>query len=488
MRDEVGTDDPNGEIKPFLGKAKELPERTQQIVRQALSEAKPVEGMGTTEAEPCPVCSVKVDGSLVAVAIPGRRSELIPRKLVHMVLSHDFWHPSMDILVQSGGRTFAEPPPENGSSDVETDGARSEDEVVERKAAEPSSLPFSDQSEEMVEGFEVDISSILSGRDVRRPRRSPAPRVPPSTVDRRSSTPGRARSDGATRHLPAPRKDEMSYRGAPDSEADQICRTYGISSELSMGLSAIARAVGAHPFDLANLVNFESAFNPSARGPSDVGATGLIQWIPSSARVIGTTTDALRRMTAEQQLPYVRKYLDRIRGQRRLDTPQKLYMAVFYPDAMDWPVDKEFPENVVRANTYQSGDEVVSIRTPADYMRRVEKRAKLPPSATAGPASTNPLEAFFSFVSSLLPWSTGQEPPAADSQSSAEMASWTVGPGVSAVLIDEGGKEWPPGRVPAGKYRLLVSGKPPSEVRMESGRSYRASTIGKMFGDVVEGG
>ena len=40
------------------------------------------------------------------------------------------------------------------------------------------------------------------------------------------------------------------------------------------------------------------------------GATGLIQFLPSTARGLGTTTDALAGMSSVEQLNYVEKYFD----------------------------------------------------------------------------------------------------------------------------------------------------------------------------------
>lgn len=485
MRESPDTTDQADEITPFLGKAKELPERTQKIVRNALSSAKAVEGAGSGKVEPCPVCGTKIDGLFVAVEIPGRRSELLPKKLVHMVLAHDFWHPSMQILTNR---------PAVDDQQSEESGDDSDQEVIEH--ADPDTLPFSELSDKDVEQVQIDVSQILLARDLRRGPPSPAPAPKPrpddGAVERR--VPNRRRS---RREAAAPKETAITvYRGS-DEEADQIQKAYGIDQALARGLSQVARSVGAHPFDLANLVNFESRFDPSARGPSDVGATGLIQFTPRTARDLGTTTDVLRRMTAEAQLPYVRKYLDRVRNGAPLDTPHKLCMAVFYPVAMAWTSDQEFPEDVVRKNTYEVGDgTVVSIRTPADYVRRVELRSALPPSVRSEPSATQgPLDGIFSWFSNLFSSLTGavqngSSPPAEEALSNGAPATgiWNVGPGVTAVLVDEAGREWPSGRVPVGKYKLMVPGRPPSEVQISANRSYRASSIGRMFDDVVDGG
>lgn len=59
------------------------------------------------------------------------------------------------------------------------------------------------------------------------------------------------------------------------------------------------------------------------------GATGLIQFMPSTARSLGTTTDELKKMSNVEQLDYVQKYLSPYRG--RMVNWLDVYLAVFYP-------------------------------------------------------------------------------------------------------------------------------------------------------------
>lgn len=79
---------------------------------------------------------------------------------------------------------------------------------------------------------------------------------------------------------------------------------------------------------------FESKLNPQAVNPIS-GATGLIQFMPSTARSLGTTTDVLKRMSNIQQLDYVLAYLRPYKG--RMKRWIDVYLAVFYPKAMGNP-------------------------------------------------------------------------------------------------------------------------------------------------------
>ena len=79
---------------------------------------------------------------------------------------------------------------------------------------------------------------------------------------------------------------------------------------------------------------FESKLNPQAVNPIS-GATGLIQFMPSTARNLGTTTAVLKRMSNVQQLDYVLAYLRPYKG--RMKRWVDVYLAVFYPKAIGKP-------------------------------------------------------------------------------------------------------------------------------------------------------
>ena len=121
------------------------------------------------------------------------------------------------------------------------------------------------------------------------------------------------------------------------SSASDITRAY---PQTAGWADKIVRAAGTlsipDPGWLANLMSFESNLKPQARNKVS-GATGLIQFMPSTAKSLGTSTDALYRMSATQQLPFVIKYLKKMRGRGAYNTSGDLYMAVFYPVAIGKP-------------------------------------------------------------------------------------------------------------------------------------------------------
>ena len=99
----------------------------------------------------------------------------------------------------------------------------------------------------------------------------------------------------------------------------------------------ISDNLGIDPNWLMAIMYFESArtFSPSIT--NSIGATGLIQFLPSTAKSLGTSTSELRKMTAVQQLDYVEKYLKAYKGKYK--SYIDVYFAVFFPLAIGKPDD-----------------------------------------------------------------------------------------------------------------------------------------------------
>ena len=108
---------------------------------------------------------------------------------------------------------------------------------------------------------------------------------------------------------------------------------------------------------LMAVMNWESAgsFSPSKKCAVS-SATGLIQFMKSTAIALGTTTDALAAMTPEAQLDYVYKYLSAHSG--KYATLSDLYMAVLYPAAIGKPENSIiFPSGSANYNSNHGLDQ-----------------------------------------------------------------------------------------------------------------------------------
>lgn len=101
----------------------------------------------------------------------------------------------------------------------------------------------------------------------------------------------------------------------------------------------ISAALSIKPDWLMALMNHESGLNHRIQNRNG-GATGLIQFMPATARRLGTTTEALRSMSNVQQLDYVYKYFAPFKGKIR--SYSDLYLITFYPYALGKPDDYVF--------------------------------------------------------------------------------------------------------------------------------------------------
>ncbi len=106
-----------------------------------------------------------------------------------------------------------------------------------------------------------------------------------------------------------------------------------VSAEFRNRVRQISSDIGIDPNFLMAAMAFETGetFSPSIRNKTS-GATGLIQFMPKTATSLGTTTDALAAMTAEQQLDYVARYFSPFRG--KLRSLEDVYMAILWPKAV----------------------------------------------------------------------------------------------------------------------------------------------------------
>ncbi len=82
----------------------------------------------------------------------------------------------------------------------------------------------------------------------------------------------------------------------------------GLSDAFYNKVVDIAKKVKCSPNDLMALMYSECGLNHTKVNPRS-NATGLIQFMPDTAEALGTSVGALKRMSPEQQLVYVEKYL-----------------------------------------------------------------------------------------------------------------------------------------------------------------------------------
>jgi hypothetical protein len=260
--------------------------------------------------------------------------------------------------------------------------------------------------------------------------------------------------------------------------AAEIAKAYpkaGVA--LARKIVEIAGKIGAHPYDLANVMAWESAFTfdprqqydrklgepfsshwTNARGQRVGRATGMIQFMPSTAKKLGTTTRALYAMSAPQQMEYVQRYFDMVRSGKPLDTYHKVAMAVFYVPAIQWAPNRPFGRDVTNSNP--------ATLTPRHYTDKARRHFKLPTGAEAGPVETEPGMFEWMAEQASSAWeqaATGleglfgptEEEPATLQRPSAPATHWRIDGDFGARLVSQRtGQGFSPGSIPPGMYAL----------------------------------
>lgn len=122
-------------------------------------------------------------------------------------------------------------------------------------------------------------------------------------------------------------------------------------------IKEVSSRLGINPNWLMAVINFESAgsFSSSIKNPY-TGATGLIQFMPSTAIGLGTTVLQLSQMSAVEQLDYVYKYYSTYKN--KLNGYVDLYLTTFFPVAVGKP------DNYV-LSTKNISESVIAKQNPA---------------------------------------------------------------------------------------------------------------------------
>lgn len=101
----------------------------------------------------------------------------------------------------------------------------------------------------------------------------------------------------------------------------------------------------------------------------------------------------------------------------------------------------------------------------------------VPLVSAAPPAAAE--ETWSEWLASFWPFSEEEGP--TPSTTSGPMAMVEASPGAEPTLVAPDGTMFFAGPVPAGRYELRMSGRPPQQVELEANRTYRTSSIGGLF-------
>ena len=99
---------------------------------------------------------------------------------------------------------------------------------------------------------------------------------------------------------------------------------------------SISRSLHIPPEWLMAVMYSESRFDAHAHNHRGSGAVGLIQWMPTTASELKTSTVRLARMSAVEQLDYVYDYLKTVRSRYgEFNSLTDLYLGILFPKALD---------------------------------------------------------------------------------------------------------------------------------------------------------
>lgn len=147
-------------------------------------------------------------------------------------------------------------------------------------------------------------------------------------------------------------------------------------------VESIANSLGYNPNWLMAIMHSETGgtFSSKARNPLS-GATGLIQFMPSTAEWLGTSTSALYNMSRLQQLDFVFLYFKKWKDTGKVaKNYTDLYMITFYPYAVGRPdsfilgseVSNEMARKIAQLNNFDyNNDGYISV---ADFKQFVYRQ------------------------------------------------------------------------------------------------------------------
>lgn len=122
-----------------------------------------------------------------------------------------------------------------------------------------------------------------------------------------------------------------------------------VTSEFRKKVIAISQELNFDPNHLMAIIAFETGRTFSASKWNGTAAVGLIQFTGITAKQLGTTKDAISKMTEIDQLDLVKKdlalYAKTKSGTPRLNSIENLYMAVNWPNAIGRGDDYVLYEN-----------------------------------------------------------------------------------------------------------------------------------------------
>jgi murein DD-endopeptidase MepM/ murein hydrolase activator NlpD len=126
--------------------------------------------------------------------------------------------------------------------------------------------------------------------------------------------------------------------------------------------------------DLLAVMASESGMDPSIKNPKSK-AVGLIQFMPKTAGILGTSTEELEKMTRSEQFEYVKKFFDKTGGLKQGATAGDMYAQMYLPSRKNDAILTKEGESYYESNKeFDVGKK--GYITKEDLQQRAERKKK----------------------------------------------------------------------------------------------------------------
>ena len=136
-----------------------------------------------------------------------------------------------------------------------------------------------------------------------------------------------------------------------------IIKEYPKAKDIADLIVGLGNKLRVDPMYLARTMSAETGgtFSPSRKNTAGSGATGLIQFTKETAKNLGTTTQALSKMSAREQMSFVERYFSSIGAgnlaRLRNGSQHDVNMAIFYPRAIGKGFNFNIAEDIRRTQS-----------------------------------------------------------------------------------------------------------------------------------------
>lgn len=188
--------------------------------------------------------------------------------------------------------------------------------------------------------------------------------------------------------------DNISPGGFDYNRIDGVQGNPNVTEAFIAEVEAMAERLGTQPEYLMAVMSFESggSFSPGVPNAAGSGATGLIQFMPNTAQELGTSTEALARMSAVDQLEYVERYFNNRSDPGDLNTLEGVYTTVLHGSPRPDPDSTLFAQGTaayrMNAPLDVNGDGRITSGEATSFVRaRIDGEAPPPQDPATQPAS-----------------------------------------------------------------------------------------------------